>query len=113
MLSRRAVLNFRAQVRLRAPIHSTALRRSEQLQKSSESHTADSYSKDIDYTPPEDTKIHRVDSSSENAQKPHEAPSGQWSQAGVKTSEYQSRSTETATNDAAAPSTFGEALELK
>src|ERR1700722_15307114 len=55
----------------------------------SEAHTADTYSKDVDSTPPEDPTIHRVDSASESAQKPHEPPSGEFSRAGTKTKEYQ------------------------
>ncbi|KAG6815960.1 hypothetical protein H0H87_009873 [Tephrocybe sp. NHM501043] len=56
-------------------------------------HTSDSYNRDdIDPTPPNDTSVYRVDSTSEKVQKPHEAPSGEWSRAGVKTSEYQSAS---------------------
>lgn len=52
-------------------------------------HTPDSYSKDIDHTPPKDAKVHRVDPDSDRVQKPYEAPSGEWSRAGVKTDEYQ------------------------
>ncbi|KAF8076996.1 hypothetical protein FPV67DRAFT_1473518, partial [Lyophyllum atratum] len=51
-------------------------------------HTTDSYNKDVDPSPPSDSKIHRVDPGSENVQKPHEAPSGEWSRAGTKTGEY-------------------------
>ncbi|KAJ7177233.1 hypothetical protein C8R43DRAFT_1118241 [Mycena crocata] len=50
---------------------------------SSRSHTTDSYSKEVDSSPAADSKIHRVDPSSENVQKPHEPPSGRWSAAGV------------------------------
>ncbi|KAJ7176228.1 hypothetical protein C8R43DRAFT_556077 [Mycena crocata] len=50
---------------------------------SSRSHTTDTYSKDVDSSPAADSKIHRVDPSSENVQKPHEPPSGKWSAAGV------------------------------
>lgn len=56
----------------------------------SSSHTADSYFKDVDASPPPDAKIHRVDPSSDTAQKPHEPPSGAWSRAGTQTKEYQS-----------------------
>jgi hypothetical protein len=43
---------------------------------SSSSHNTDSYNKDVDSTPPQDSKIHRVDASSDAAHKPHEpAPS--------------------------------------
>lgn len=51
-------------------------------------HTPDSYSKDIDITPPIDDKVHRVDPDSDRVQKPYEAPSGEWSRAGVKTEQY-------------------------
>ncbi|RDB19895.1 hypothetical protein Hypma_013128 [Hypsizygus marmoreus] len=57
------------------------------------SHTTDTYKKDVDPTPPADSKIHRVDPSSENAQKPQELMSGEWSKAGSKTGEYQTVST--------------------
>ena len=53
-------------------------------------HRPDSYNKDIDSTPPSDSTIHRVDPTSDSVQKPHEAPSGEWSRAGTRTSEYQS-----------------------
>jgi len=53
-------------------------------------HSPDSYNKDIDSTPPPDSTIHRVDPTSDSVQKPHEAPSGEWSRAGTRTSEYQS-----------------------
>ncbi len=52
------------------------------------SHTTDSYAKEVDDSPATDQQIHRVDSLSENVQKPYEAPSGEWSRAGIKTSEY-------------------------
>lgn len=52
-------------------------------------HTSDTYSKDVDHTPPKDAKVHRVDPDSDRVQKPYEAPSGKWSNAGVKTNEYQ------------------------
>ena len=52
-------------------------------------HTPDSYSKDVDHTPPSDAKVHRVDPDSDRVQKPYEAPSGEWSRAGVKTEDYQ------------------------
>jgi hypothetical protein len=51
-------------------------------------HTPDSYSKEVDYTPPNDKKVHRVDPDSDRVQKPYEAPSGEWSRAGVKAEEY-------------------------
>ena len=59
---------------------------------STPNHTPDSYAKDVDATPPPDSKIHRVDPHSEHAQKPYEPPSGQWSKAGVQTDQYQTMS---------------------
>ncbi|KAF9268316.1 hypothetical protein L218DRAFT_609409 [Marasmius fiardii PR-910] len=50
-------------------------------------HTTESYNKDVDVTPPDDSKIHRVDPGSENVQKPHEPPSGKWSETGVNAAE--------------------------
>ncbi|KAG0700966.1 hypothetical protein DFH29DRAFT_590488 [Suillus ampliporus] len=52
----------------------------------SQSHSTDSYVKDVDETPPHDPKIHRVDATSEAAQHPYEP---QRSQAGDRTSEYE------------------------
>jgi len=52
-------------------------------------HSADNYFKDVDQTPPQDPTIHRVDAGSESCQRPHEPPSGQWSQAGANTGEYE------------------------
>lgn len=46
-------------------------------------HTPDSYAKDVDYTPPPDHRIYRVDPLSENVQKPFEAPSGDFSRTGA------------------------------
>jgi len=51
-------------------------------------HSAEDYFKEVDTNPPADSTMHRVDSSSENAQRPHEPPSGKWSQAGTQTNEY-------------------------
>ncbi|THH10300.1 hypothetical protein EW146_g8414 [Bondarzewia mesenterica] len=51
-------------------------------------HTAESYFKEADLTPPLDSTIHRVDSSSDSVQRPYEAPSGEWSRAGTQTEEY-------------------------
>ena len=52
-------------------------------------HTSDTYSKEVDATPPSDHTVHRLDPESDNVQKPHEPPSG-YSRAGVKTGEYSS-----------------------
>lgn len=51
-------------------------------------HTTDSYTKDVDSTPPHDSAVHRVDPDSDRVQKPYEPPSGEWSRAGVETEEY-------------------------
>ncbi|KAG2142761.1 uncharacterized protein EDB93DRAFT_1088691 [Suillus bovinus] len=51
-------------------------------------HSADSYFKDADETAPQDPTIHRVDATSDAVQRPYEPPSGRWSQAAVRTSEY-------------------------
>ena len=52
-------------------------------------HTPDSYSKEVDHTPPSDDKVHRVDPESDRVQKPYEPLSG-WSRESVKTDEYRS-----------------------
>ena len=52
-------------------------------------HTPDTYSKEVDATPPSDHTVHRLDPESDNVQKPHEPPSG-YSRAVVKTGEYSS-----------------------
>ncbi|KAF9226965.1 hypothetical protein BS17DRAFT_776403 [Gyrodon lividus] len=54
------------------------------------SHSAESYFKDVDETPPQDPSLYKVDAASEAAQRPYEPPSGQWSQAGMRTEEYRS-----------------------
>jgi len=61
---------------------------SSRIISSNKSHSADHYSKDVDTNPPSDPTMHRVDAGSENAQRPHEPPSGKWSQAGTQTNEY-------------------------
>ena len=55
---------------------------------SRDKHTTDSYTKDVDSTPPSDPAVHRVDPDSDLVQKPYEPPSGEWSLAGVQTEEY-------------------------
>lgn len=59
-------------------------------ESSNNGHSAESYFKDVDSTPPSDSTVHRVDSSSDAVQRPYEPPSGQYSQAGVQTEEYRS-----------------------
>jgi hypothetical protein len=46
-------------------------------------HSAESYVKDVDHSPPADSSTYQVDSSSEAVQRPHKPPSGQYSQTGV------------------------------
>ncbi|KAF8956835.1 hypothetical protein BDZ97DRAFT_145570 [Flammula alnicola] len=65
----------------KSPIHTTA-------SLLSGKHSADSYSKEVDCTPPEDTTVYRIDPESDLVQKPYEPPSGEWSRAGVRTDEY-------------------------
>jgi hypothetical protein len=62
----------------------------QQQQPSPPTHTPDSYSKDVDFTPPSDPTIHRVDAASESVHKPHEPPSGEYSHAEIKQREYKS-----------------------
>lgn len=62
-------------------------------------HSTDSYVKDVDSSPAADSKVHRVDPSSENVQKPYEPPSNSWSEAGVKTNEYRSDAKKDETNE--------------
>jgi hypothetical protein len=71
-------------VRRARPIHITSA-----VSNDNSKHTAESYFKDIDESPPPDPKIHRVDHDHVDVQRPHDHPSGQWSQAGTKTKEYQ------------------------
>ena len=51
-------------------------------------HSAESYFKDVDHTPPPDTSTYQVDASSEAVQRPHKPPSGEYSQAGVTSDAY-------------------------
>jgi hypothetical protein len=51
-------------------------------------HSAESYFKDVDHTPPPDTSTYQVDDSSEAVQRPHKPPSGEYSQAGVASEAY-------------------------
>jgi hypothetical protein len=86
----------------RAPLHTTPIaftaatssgRATPRPQPTSDAedttHTPDSYSKDVDVTPPPDPTTHRVDAASEAVQRPHEPPSGEYSRAGTKTKEFE------------------------
>ncbi|OCH94471.1 hypothetical protein OBBRIDRAFT_789159 [Obba rivulosa] len=62
--------------------------------KDKTNHTAESYLKDVDSTPPQSTKTHTVDGGETSASvvrpyEPNESPTGQYSRAGPHTSEYQ------------------------
>ncbi|TFK34105.1 hypothetical protein BDQ12DRAFT_669668 [Crucibulum laeve] len=47
------------------------------------------YAKHVDATSPPDSFVHRVDPGSENVQKSHEPPSGEWSRAWTRIKEYE------------------------
>ena len=51
-------------------------------------HSAESYFKEVDSSPPADSSTYQVDASSEAVQRPHTPPSGKYSQAGVGSEEY-------------------------
>lgn len=51
-------------------------------------HSAESYLKEVDSSPPADSSTYQVDDSSEAVQRPHQPPSGKYSQAGVGSEEY-------------------------
>ena len=51
-------------------------------------HSAESYFKDVDHSPPPDTSTYQVDGSSEAVQRPHKPPSGEYSRAGVTSESY-------------------------
>jgi len=51
-------------------------------------HSAESYFKEVDSSPPSDASTYQVDSSSDKVQRPHTPPSGKFSQAGVGSEEY-------------------------
>lgn len=75
-------------VRVHRPLH-TSTRLLRPPSDTHKPHNAESYFKDVDETVPSDPTIHRVDATSEAVQRPYEPPSGEWSQAGVRTSEYE------------------------
>jgi hypothetical protein len=51
-------------------------------------HSAESYFKEVDSSPPADASTYQVDESSDKVQRPHQPPSGNFSQAGVGSEEY-------------------------
>ena len=51
-------------------------------------HSAESYFKEVDSSPPSDASTYQVDSSSDKVLRPHKPPSGNFSQAGVGSEEY-------------------------
>lgn len=50
---------------------------------SSRDHSAESYFKEVDSSPPADSSTYQVDASSDAVQRPHTPPSGKYSRAGV------------------------------
>ncbi|KAL0581207.1 hypothetical protein V5O48_000795 [Marasmius crinis-equi] len=79
MFSRQVTRSLSVHARSRRALHTSS------RWMKSEQHTTDSYNKDVDVTPPDDSKIHRVDPGNENSQKPYEAPAGKYSQVGAET----------------------------
>lgn len=77
--------NIRISTLLRRSLYITTPR----FESKPDPHSADHYFKDVDENPPPDSTVHRVDAASEAVQRPYEAPSGKWSEAGTQTSEYQ------------------------
>lgn len=51
-------------------------------------HSAESYFKEVDSSPPADSSTYQVDTSSDAVQRPHTPPSGKYSQVGVGSAEY-------------------------
>jgi hypothetical protein len=51
-------------------------------------HSAESYFKEVDSSPPADCSTYQVDESLDKVQRPHKPPSGKYSQAGVGSEEY-------------------------
>ncbi|KAF8916901.1 hypothetical protein CPB85DRAFT_1288548 [Mucidula mucida] len=62
----------------------TALQPRRVLASARNAHSSDSYSKEVDSTPPPDSKIHRVDPEASTSQKPYEQPAGEFSEVGAK-----------------------------
>ena len=58
-------------------------------------HSAESYFKEVDSSPPADSSTYQVDASSDAVQRPHTPPSGKFSQAGVGSEEYSTVDKET------------------
>ncbi|KAK7453519.1 hypothetical protein VKT23_011799 [Stygiomarasmius scandens] len=90
MLSRQILRQTSLSCRIASPsLHITTIRAASQAtapqQPSTVSnHTSDSYSKEVDSSPPTDPQIHRVDPDSDTAQKSYEPPKGKYSETGVK-----------------------------
>lgn len=51
-------------------------------------HSAESYFKEVDSSPPADSSTYQVDAASDAVQRPHKPPSGKYSQVGVGSAEY-------------------------
>ncbi|KAG7096583.1 hypothetical protein E1B28_004002 [Marasmius oreades] len=94
MFSRRAIALFSNSTRphLTPSLHKLppiASLHSSSASRADSKHTSESYNKDVDVTPPDDSSIHRVDPGSGNVQKPHEPPAGKYSETGVDAAELQ------------------------
>lgn len=61
---------------------------SSQANSHASGHSAESYFKEVDSSPPADSSTYQVDASSDAVQRPHSPPSGKYSQAGVGSEAY-------------------------
>ena len=61
---------------------------SPQTSSKASDHSAQSYVKEVDSSPPADSSTYQVDDASGAVQRPHKPPSGKYSQAGVGSEEY-------------------------
>ena len=61
---------------------------SSKVSSTSRDHSAESYFKEVDSSPPADSSTYQVDTFSDAVQRPHTPPSGKYSQVGVGSAEY-------------------------
>jgi len=73
-------------------------------------HSTESYSKEVDSSPPADTSTYLVDDS-DKVQRPHHPPSGAYSRAGVGTEEYRAVDKQAAPYDSPSDSRGGTGAE--
>lgn len=64
------------------------------LSLAKERHSAESYFKEVDSSPPADASTYQVDGTSDKVQRPLEPPSGNFSRAGVGSEEYRTMDTQ-------------------